>query len=49
MEIKTEILDIYTRRVNKLLKRHNNQKIFIIIFGHESVDDDRIITLKEYI
>jgi hypothetical protein len=29
MEIKTEILDTYTRRVNKLLKRCNNQKDII--------------------
>jgi hypothetical protein len=29
MEIKTEILDTYTRRVNKLLKRCNNQKYII--------------------
>ena len=29
MEIKTEILDTYTRRVNKLLKRCINQKYII--------------------
>ena len=31
MEIKTEILDTYTRRVNKLLKRCINQKYIIMI------------------
>jgi hypothetical protein len=30
MEIKTEILDTYTRRVNELLKRCNNQKYIIL-------------------
>jgi hypothetical protein len=29
MEIKTEILDTYTRRANKLLKRCNNRKYII--------------------
>ncbi len=31
MEIKTESLDTYTRRVNKLFKHYNNQKY--IIYG----------------
>jgi hypothetical protein len=31
MEIKSEILDTYTRRVDKLLNRSNNQKY--IIYG----------------